>query len=353
MEHGVPEEIVSDRDKLLNATVWSEFLELIHAKGCKTVARRAQADGAVERTNQSILDLLRTTAIEYPRDWDDILPFAAIQYNKAIDPRTGMSPYFLDKGREPIFPEDLPSLVSTPPEPQTEFVKRLDEIMKVAVEKFQKSASKMTSRYNENHREPEVYFTGQYVWLDNPYRESKVAPRKCGPWKITKVSDDGANVTLEIPSYRGHCTFNTENVRPYRSASGKRPYYPLFPKSSDIEGILEHREGRTMRTGTRLDYLVKYRDIEEPVWESDTKLVDKNGQRRPEVTSYLERLKAELQEIEDEDVQAREISKRLARHEHLQRAALAWDQVLEQELTEDPDCEDRDGPSLRPSRSER
>ena len=57
---GCPRQIVSDRDKLFESQVWKELAQRFKIEMRETVANRPRGNGLAERSNQSILQRLRT-----------------------------------------------------------------------------------------------------------------------------------------------------------------------------------------------------------------------------------------------------------------------------------------------------
>jgi transposase InsO family protein len=57
--HGIPEEIVSDRDSRFAAKVWRSLAELLNFKQKLSTSRHPQTDGQTENMNQELEDFLR------------------------------------------------------------------------------------------------------------------------------------------------------------------------------------------------------------------------------------------------------------------------------------------------------
>ena len=63
--HGVPKEIISDRDSRFLSRFWRRLQESIGTKVKFSTAYHPQTDGQSERTIQTLADLLR----DYVMDW--------------------------------------------------------------------------------------------------------------------------------------------------------------------------------------------------------------------------------------------------------------------------------------------
>ena len=66
---GCPQ-IVFDRDKLFQSQAWKELAQRFKIEMHQTVANRPRGNGLAERSNQSILQRLRTHVIFGNNEWD-------------------------------------------------------------------------------------------------------------------------------------------------------------------------------------------------------------------------------------------------------------------------------------------
>ena len=57
--HGLPSDIVSDRDSVFTSRFWAELMERLNMKLKKSTAFRPQTNGQTERVNQSLEQYLR------------------------------------------------------------------------------------------------------------------------------------------------------------------------------------------------------------------------------------------------------------------------------------------------------
>ena len=84
-KHGMPEEIISDRDARFTSAYWSEFTRMSGIKLCMTTAYHPQSDGQTERMNRTLEDMLRHNVAPSQDDWDDWLPWAEFAMNNAFN----------------------------------------------------------------------------------------------------------------------------------------------------------------------------------------------------------------------------------------------------------------------------
>ncbi|KAF4306721.1 hypothetical protein GTA08_BOTSDO05973 [Botryosphaeria dothidea] len=109
-DHGMPEELVSDRDKLMRSEFWQTLMRQLGAKNKLSTTAHPQTDGQTERMNRTLEQYLRCF-VNYPQDdWATWLPMAQFAYNSAKQESTNVSPFFANYGFEPdAYREAIPS----------------------------------------------------------------------------------------------------------------------------------------------------------------------------------------------------------------------------------------------------
>jgi hypothetical protein len=99
--HGLPKTIISDRDVLFTSVFWYRLHQLIGTKLRMSSAYHPQSDGATERANRTITQMLRQCIHPNQRDWVTKLPAIEFAINSARSASTGYAPFFLNFGRMP------------------------------------------------------------------------------------------------------------------------------------------------------------------------------------------------------------------------------------------------------------
>ncbi|KAJ2911813.1 hypothetical protein MD484_g8600, partial [Candolleomyces efflorescens] len=99
--HGIPQNIVSDRDVLFMSTFWQRLHALLGSRLKMSSAYHPQTDGSTERANRTITQMLRQCVNEKQTDWVRRLPGIEFAINSARSESTGYSPFFLNYGRLP------------------------------------------------------------------------------------------------------------------------------------------------------------------------------------------------------------------------------------------------------------
>jgi len=105
--HGVPQEVVSDRDVRFTADYWREVARILHRKLLMSMAFHPETDGLSENSNKTGVRYLRGFATPDQANWDDYLPLAEYAYNSSVHRSTKQTPFELDLGYEPPLPLDL------------------------------------------------------------------------------------------------------------------------------------------------------------------------------------------------------------------------------------------------------
>ena len=85
----------------------AELCKQLGIKQLRTTSYHPQTDGAVERFNQTLGNMLTTHTHNNPKEWDEHLSYVVAAYNRTPHSSTGETPFFLLKGRDAIEPTDL------------------------------------------------------------------------------------------------------------------------------------------------------------------------------------------------------------------------------------------------------
>jgi len=100
--HGLPTDIVKDRDSQFTFEVWKEFLQLSAIRPQMSTTFHPQTDGQTEQLNQTIEAYLRAFISKEQDDWVCLLPMAEFAYNNSVTIGNGMSPFYANYGFHPV-----------------------------------------------------------------------------------------------------------------------------------------------------------------------------------------------------------------------------------------------------------
>jgi hypothetical protein len=104
--HGMPCEIVSDRDPRFTSRFWRAVFQLVGTKLSMSTAAHPETDGQTERVNRVLEDVLNSF-VHSVHGWSSFLPLAEFALNNAVHASTGHSPFCLNYARHPRVPSLL------------------------------------------------------------------------------------------------------------------------------------------------------------------------------------------------------------------------------------------------------
>ena len=100
-KHGIPKEIVSDRDSRFTSNFWIEFTKMLRTNRAMSTAFHPQTDGQTERMNRTVEQILRIYADYHQTNWEENLPYVEFAINNTENSSTGETPFYLNKGLHP------------------------------------------------------------------------------------------------------------------------------------------------------------------------------------------------------------------------------------------------------------
>ncbi|KAG3230326.1 hypothetical protein PI124_g24575 [Phytophthora idaei] len=110
--HGMPLDIVSDRDPRFTARFWQEVFTLLGTQLSMSTADHPQTDGQTERVNRVLGDLLKSYAHSF-QQWSDCLPMAEFAINNSVHASTGHTPFYVNAMRHSRLPSMLGMVASS------------------------------------------------------------------------------------------------------------------------------------------------------------------------------------------------------------------------------------------------
>ena len=97
--HGLPRNIVSDRDVKFTSSFWTSFCEQVGIMLKMSSAYHPQTDGQTERMNRVIVDMMRHYINPTHDDWDEHLTAMEFAINNAFQQSIGTTPFRLTYGQ--------------------------------------------------------------------------------------------------------------------------------------------------------------------------------------------------------------------------------------------------------------
>ena len=264
-------------------------------------ARHPETDGQSERTIRTISQYLRSFVKYNFKDWDLLLPLAEFAYNSAIHSATGMSPFQVVLGRQPLTPlAFMKAKIDSGDEKVDQILEKHQEVRKVckrilesvglgpfavredvvtqeerqATQNLTSSQDKMKEREDENRREVSFEEGERVLISTKDFDREQYSSRKCrklgpkfiGPYKIRKNLGNNAYV-LDLPGALDlHPTFHASQLKKYKTSlwfpgHSTKPAVTDYSKGHKQEAIVEVVDRRT-RSGVR-EYRVRWEGGEE------------------------------------------------------------------------------------------
>ncbi|XP_078454017.1 uncharacterized protein LOC144720821 [Lampetra planeri] len=231
LKHGIPERVLTNQGSEFEAELFQALCREFEIWKDRTTAYHPQANGMVERMNQTLAGKLKRMAAANQRDWDEHLPYALFAYTTTVHTSTGQTPFLMMFGRESRLPADL--LFGVPP-PQTEEgsrpVEHLMETLRGARDRAYPQGEAAHRRQEQSTRprvEPPFFSTGEKVWLHTPHvgtgQVGKLTTYWRGPWTV--VLQISPWTVLIQDGERGRETVvNVRRLKPWRAApAGENP----------------------------------------------------------------------------------------------------------------------------------
>ncbi|KAF7632387.1 hypothetical protein Mgra_00008168 [Meloidogyne graminicola] len=204
--YGAPKRIHSDRGKEFLNSILENITQILKSEVSTTRGYDPQANGLVERMNQTIIKLLkRTTPSEW--DWDLKLPYIVFAINATPSETTGFSPYTLMFGRTVNFPTDENIELGVDPRYTVDeetylqaFRENLENILDEARNNIKIAQERQKLEFDKRPAVTEKKFAvGEKVMVIYPSESKKLTNRKLGwnhfgPFKIIDITESAASL---------------------------------------------------------------------------------------------------------------------------------------------------------------
>ncbi|KAI5954743.1 hypothetical protein KGF57_003766 [Candida theae] len=261
--HGLPAEIISDNDVRFTSTFWINFHKELQILLKFSTVAHPQTDGQTERTNRSLIQLLRAFVDYQDRDWLLKLPLVEFAYNSHVHKSTGLSPFQADIGFNPLPPHLDSRLVhheamrSIPGNQRTgeDFARMLQFTQELVQHNMLNAQKDAEQQYNKHRKELILKVQDQVLLHRNAnlfvqsFKLTKQSNLFFGPYRISRVYPNNPNiydVEVGISPNFGR-TFNVKHIKPYHSGVLQfpkepplptMPYLRLFAQTQSIKAVV-------------------------------------------------------------------------------------------------------------------
>ncbi|XP_065899898.1 uncharacterized protein [Dysidea avara] len=243
MRMGIPRVITTDQGTEFNNHLDKRMMSLLQIDHRLTTAYHPQANGLVERFNQTLQNMIVKFIDHKKEQWEDFLDTCVYSYNTSKQESTQYSPFELMFARKPVLPVDINTEKKDPDVLLTDFCKAedpslLNELhhakqatLNAAKANILKAQQRQKEQYDKRNYKPGAYAVGAKMLIRDNKRKKrkggKLDYRWLGPYEIVKSLGKGLYSLkgVENPEKvieRVHGT----RLKPYMS-----PIQPIPPKS--------------------------------------------------------------------------------------------------------------------------
>ena len=277
--HGLPSNIISDRDPRFTSLFWKSLWKQLGTQLSMSTSFHPQSDGQTERQNRTLEESLRAYTNYKQDDWDIHLSILELAHNNCIQTSTGFSPIFLTTGQHPRMPihhalgHDTLINNST-----TTLIEQLYDTLDHAHQNISIAQSNQAKYANQHRREFEQWKVGQKVMLSTAnLKHPGRAPKLCGNWigpltikrvlsKVTYELELPANMKIHPVFHVSHLKLANDSLSfPSRPIIDNRPPAELLDDTTEEVFEVERVVNKRI-SGRKVMYLVKWKGY--PDWEN-------------------------------------------------------------------------------------
>jgi hypothetical protein len=309
--HGLPSELISDRDPRFTSKFWTELTRLLGTKLKMSTAFHPQTDGQTERSNRVLEDYLRHYISPSQDDWDEWLPQAEFSVNNAWQESIKNTPFMLNFGQQPRTPLNQSGGREVRVPQASNFARTLEENPARAKASLLAARSRQKLFAHERRREVELA-EGQNVLLSTINFKlahpgtRKLLPKWVGPFKVVERIGKVAYKIELPPNLKMHNVFHVQLLKKYRDNGKVQPPPPPIEIDDslgyEVQRVLGHREVKRGKQ-TRKQFLVKWLGYEHEhnTWEPEKHLTHCKGL----LADYLANVAASPQGVREKQAELR------------------------------------------------
>jgi hypothetical protein len=287
--HGLPRELVSDRDPRFTSKLWQSLLKRLGVTQAMSSAYHPQTDGNTERVNRVLEDMLRHFIDPAQSNWEQLLPCVEFAINNSYHESIKAVPFVLNYGKRPRLPLDLllKGNVETGESRSVtadSIANRIHSAVKQAKACLE-AAQQRQKAYADRNKSNLQADVGTEVMLSTKNIKlkmkgvPKLLPRWIGPFKVLKKIND---VTFKLdlpPSLQIHPVFHASLLKLYVPGRCTPPPPPEVVDGEfefEVEDILDHQDVPLKKKRNRAKtpvyvrkYLVKWKGYDHSynTWE--------------------------------------------------------------------------------------
>ncbi|CAL9097860.1 unnamed protein product [Musa textilis] len=284
--HGIPKEIISDRDSRFLSRFWRRLQESMGTKVKFSTAYHPQTDGQSERTIQTLEDLLRAYVMDWKGEWDKDISLVEFTYNNSYHSSIQMAPYEALYGRKCVTPicwEEVGDRKLLAPDKVQETTEKIQVIRKRL-----KTAQSRQKSYADNRRRDIEFEIGDFVFLKvSPSKgiirfgkKGKLSPRFIGPFEVLeRVGSVAYRIALPPALCHVHDIFHVSMIRKYIYDPSHIIEYELVEIDKDLSYVeepiqIDDRKEKVLRNRVipLVQVIWRHHSGEETTWELEEEM---------------------------------------------------------------------------------
>ncbi|CAH9148831.1 unnamed protein product [Cuscuta epithymum] len=277
---GLPEDIISDRDSRFTGRFWTALFKILGSDLKFSTANHPQTDGQTERMNALLEEYLRHYVTASQKNWLELLDVAQFCYNLHQTSTTGMTPFELALGFQPLAPHQVIARVGGQCPAAVRFARDKQELIEEARDSLALAQARMKRQVDQRRRDVQ-FQVGDLVMLKlTPQIWKKIStksvhrgliPKYDGPFEVMHKVGEVA-YRLKLPErLKIHPTFhvsflkrfNQEEFDASRQQAKRAPPTIRSQFEKAVEKIWDHSIKGQSKKNRRTEYLVQ--------WEGDSK----------------------------------------------------------------------------------
>ncbi|KAL8441499.1 hypothetical protein Emag_007115 [Eimeria magna] len=274
--HGLPKVFVSDRDTRFTAELWKGFCERFEIQRAMSSAWHPQTDGQTERVHRTLEQVLRTYIQSDETKWEDLLPAVELAYNCTTHASTGLSPFEVMIGENPLRAADLDVVENFEPTISSPMTKLFQQLVDRAAANILQAQARQ-KHFADTGRQEATFAVGDQVWVATKFMQArgvqKLQPQFIGPFKVLKRVGKVAYKLDLPPSMMMHPVFHVfllqkDKPRPPHMME-PTGWQPVGGAAKDEDPVIEVEHLLDSRgSGKEEEFLVKWKGfpVEQATW---------------------------------------------------------------------------------------
>lgn len=227
LEHGVPEQIVSDRSTNFCSELLAELAKQLGIRQIKTTAYHPQADGVTEARNKLIVDILASLIQANPTQWCIFIKYVTFAINTAVHATLKDTPFYILFGRDAREPGDPhePTRYKLASDINEIFAQQWRQAIDLVRESQLEAQANQKRLYDRGTRLVHYNVGDQVLLKKQPNTPGKFAPRWVGPYVITEALQNAVNYKIKHPETNKEDVIHVNRIKKFFS--------PEEPRASD------------------------------------------------------------------------------------------------------------------------